>query len=78
MGTDLGCETRVGLEVVVPVGVGGRSAVGGDDSEAAVWLGLKASGVTHSIPDLAPMWWMGIIGVPAKNPPTRPWFARNS
>jgi hypothetical protein len=39
MGTDLGCETRVGIEVVVPVGVDGRSAVGGDDSEAAIWLG---------------------------------------
>src|SRR6266550_5109114 len=67
IGTHLDCDTGVGLEVVVPVRVGGRSAVGGGDREAAVWLGLKASGVTRSIPDLAPMWWMRIIGVPAKN-----------
>src|SRR6476659_7966561 len=39
---------------------------------------MKASGVTRSIPDLAPMWWIKIIEVPAKMPPTRPWFARNS
>src|SRR6516164_5892716 len=40
--------------------------------------GEQASGVTRSIPDLAPMWWMRIIGVPANAPPTRPSFARNS
>jgi len=39
--------------------------------------GLHASGVTRSAPDLAPMWWMRIIGVPASHPPKCPWFARN-
>ena len=38
----------------------------------------QASGVTRSIPDLAPMWWMRISVVSAQGPPTRPWFARNS
>jgi hypothetical protein len=36
------------------------------------------SSVTRSIPDLAPMWWTSISGVPARGPPTRPSFARNS
>ena len=34
--------------------------------------------MTRSIPDLAPMWWMRISGVPANDPLTRPPFARNS
>ena len=40
--------------------------------------GEQASGVTRSIPELAPMWWMRISVVPAHGPPTRPPFARNS
>jgi hypothetical protein len=38
----------------------------------------QPSGLTRSIPDLAPMWWMRMSVVPAHIPPTRPWFARNS
>src|ERR1019366_10779813 len=40
--------------------------------------GEQATGVTRSIPDLAPMWWMRMSVVPSHIPPTRTWFARNS
>ena len=40
--------------------------------------GEQATGVTRSIPDRAPMWWMRISVVPVHIPPTRPAFARNS
>ena len=46
--------------------------------EPALSLGEQATGVTRSIPDLAPMWWMRISVVPVHIPPARPWFARNS
>ena len=39
---------------------------------------LYTSGVTRSVRVLAPMWWMRMIGVPARSPPTCPSFARNS
>src|SRR5579863_2710969 len=38
LGTHLDCDPGVGLEVVVPVWVGWRPSVGGDDREAAVSL----------------------------------------
>ena len=38
LGTDLDGDPRVGPEVVVPVWVGGRSSIGGDDRQAAVSL----------------------------------------
>ncbi len=40
--------------------------------------GEQATGVTRSIPDLAPMWWMRMSAVLSHIPPTRPPFARNS
>src|SRR5215472_15894392 len=42
LGTHLHGDRRVGLEVVVPVWVGGRSSAGGDDHETAAWLGGAA------------------------------------
>src|ERR1700677_4985602 len=39
---------------------------------------LYARGVTRSVRVLAPMWWMRMIGVPARSPPACPSFARNS
>jgi hypothetical protein len=78
LGTHLDFDPGVGLEVVVPVRVGWRSSMGGDDREAAVFLGKQPSGETRSIPDLAPTWWTRISVVPAHGPPTRPSLARNS
>jgi hypothetical protein len=78
LGTHLDVDPGVGLEVVVPVWVGWRPSIGGDDRAAAVSLREQASDETRSIPDLAPMWWMRIGVVPAHGPPTRPSFARNS
>jgi hypothetical protein len=42
LGAHLDVNAGVGLEVVVPGGVGGGSSVGGDDEEAAVPLGEAA------------------------------------
>src|SRR5689334_15845775 len=39
---------------------------------------LYTSGVTRSIPDLAPMWCRRRSGVSVRGPPTRPAVARNS
>src|SRR5947207_13622758 len=36
------------------------------------------SGLTRSVPDLAPLWCSSSIGCPSKNPPAFPPFARNS
>jgi hypothetical protein len=78
LGAHLDVNAGIGLEVVVPGGVRGGSSFGGDDEEAAVLLGEAARRVTCSIPDLAPMWWTRISGVPSHGPATRPWLARNS
>src|SRR5689334_9090936 len=36
------------------------------------------SGLTRSVPVLAPLWWSSTIGAPSKNPPTFPPFSLNS
>ena len=68
----------MGLEVVVPGRVAGDPPLAATIAMRPSGCGLQASGVTRSVPDLAPVWWMRIIGVPASGPRTRPSFARNS
>src|SRR6185437_4385134 len=36
------------------------------------------SGLTRSVPVLAPLWWSSTMGAPSKNPPTFPPFSLNS
>jgi hypothetical protein len=65
-------------EVVVPAWGVGAPPFDATITKRRSCCGLWASGVTRAIPDLAPMWWTSISGVPARGPPTRPSFARNS
>src|SRR5712691_874505 len=78
LGAHLDGDPGAGLEVVVPVWVGWRSAAGGDDREAAV--SLRGAGQRRDALDPGP----GADVVDENHrgarqwPPTRPSFARNS
>ena len=66
--TDLDSDRGVGLEVVIPGRVGGDPPLAAHTTKRPPPWGEQATGVTCSIPDLAPTWCRGSPGRPPGTP----------